>query len=114
MRYKHAPSIFSQLLVLPFIIVAVLLLVIGLLRYNEQRYYADIETEKTTIERYAIQCYASEGSYPPNLAYLETNYGLILKRELYIYFYEVFASNVLPDIRVVPINPRSQPEGGEL
>ncbi len=112
MKAKHAPSTLSQLLVLPFILAAVVLLIIGLLQYKDNRYVADIATEKATIERYAIQCYASEGSYPPDLTYLEDNYGLILKRERYLYYYEVFASNVLPDIRVIPLNPLPVKDGG--
>lgn len=109
MKVKHAPGTLAQLLVLPFVIAAVLMLVIGLIQYKDSRALADVETEKATIERYAIQCYASEGSYPPDLEYLEANYGLILSRDRYLYYYEVFAANVLPDIRVVPLVPLQQP-----
>ena len=55
---------------------------------------------ENTIKRYAIQCYAAEGSYPPNLDYLEKNYGLILDTEYYFYYYEAFSSNFVPDIAV--------------
>lgn len=109
MKVKHAPSTLAQLLVLPFMLAAVALLVFGLIQYENSRAVQDVETEKATIERYAIQCYASEGSYPPDLQYLEDNYGLILSRDRYMYFYEIFAANVLPDIRVVPLIPRDAP-----
>ncbi len=47
-----------------------------------------------------VQCYALEGSYPPSLEYLEDHYGLILDREKYYFYYEVFASNVMPTVEV--------------
>lgn len=47
-----------------------------------------------------IQCYALEGGYPPSLDYLEEHYGLILDRDRYYFFYEVFASNVMPMVEV--------------
>ncbi len=109
MKVKHAPSTLAQLLVLPFVLVSMLLLVLGLIQYKDNHNIADIDTERATIERYAIQCYASEGSYPPDLEYLEANYGLLLSRERYLYYYEVFAANVLPDIRVVPLVPLPNP-----
>lgn len=53
-----------------------------------------------TIRNYAVECYAIEGSYPSDLNYLEEHYGLILDYERYNYYYDAFASNVLPDISV--------------
>jgi hypothetical protein len=98
----HLPSTMSQLLTLPFVIIVILILITSLVNYTDAQGAKDMETERITIEKYAIQCYASEGSYPPDLEYLVNNYGLILHHDDYIYYYEVFASNVLPDIRVLP------------
>jgi hypothetical protein len=53
-----------------------------------------------TVRKYLIQCYASEGAYPENLQYLAENYGLIIDNENYIYLYQSFSSNILPDIKV--------------
>ena len=47
-----------------------------------------------------VQCYALEGAYPPDLTYLQNNYGLQLDTEHYIYHYDKFASNIMPDVRV--------------
>ena len=58
------------------------------------------ESIENTIKKYAVQCYASEGSYPPNLDYLVDNYGLMLDKKNYFYYYEAFASNFMPDISV--------------
>lgn len=109
MKVRHGPSTYAQLLALPFMIIAILLLTLALIQFQNQRTLTNIDTEKETIVKYAIQCYASEGSYPPSLEYLEANYGLILNRDRYLYYYEIFASNVLPDIRVIPLTPIKQP-----
>jgi len=47
-----------------------------------------------------VQCYALEGSYPPDLEYLEKHYGLMLDRDDFYYYYEVFGSNVMPTVEV--------------
>ena len=47
-----------------------------------------------------VQCYALEGRYPEDMEYLSKNYGLLLDTKRYIYHYEKFASNILPDVRV--------------
>ena len=54
------------------------------------------------IRRSALQCYAVEGVYPPDLAYLEDNYGLkVNTRDFYI-TYDAFASNLPPTVVVQP------------
>lgn len=53
------------------------------------------------IRRAVVQCYAIEGMYPPNMAYLEDEYGIKIDEEKYIVHYEVFASNIMPDIIVI-------------
>jgi hypothetical protein len=54
-----------------------------------------------SLRRSAVACYASEGIYPPDLDYLEEHYGLQIDRERYTVFYEIFASNLMPDITVL-------------
>ena len=52
------------------------------------------------IRKAAVSCYALEGQYPPDLDYLVENYGVILDRESYVYWYEAHGSNVMPMIVV--------------
>jgi hypothetical protein len=54
--------------------------------------------------RAAIHCYAIEGSYPESLAYITENYGIHIDRRKYFVSYEIFASNILPDITVITLN----------
>lgn len=59
-----------------------------------------IDVAEKAIQRAALQCYALEGSYPPDLNYLQENYGIIINRDHYYYQYDIFASNIMPEIVV--------------
>ena len=63
------------------------------------------------IRRATIQCYAIEGRYPPSVEYLEEHYGIVIDRSRYNVFYSGWASNVMPDITVIPVTSE---EGGDL
>ena len=54
-----------------------------------------------TIRKNALQCYVIEGVYPPDLAYLEENYGLQINEEDFIVHYEAFSSNLPPVVQVL-------------
>ena len=54
-----------------------------------------------SIRRAAVTCYAVEGIYPPDLEYLQQHYGIQVDETRYDVFYEVFGSNMVPDITVV-------------
>jgi len=56
-------------------------------------------TEKA-IHRAMIQCYAIEGAYPPDVAYLEQNYGVLIDHEKYFVYYEAYGENIMPDVVV--------------
>ena len=56
---------------------------------------------RNAILNSAKQCCAIEGTYPPSLAYLEKNYGLVVNRSDYAITYEVFADNVMPNVVVL-------------
>ena len=49
----------------------------------------------------ALTCYAVEGAYPPGLEYLRENYGLAYDEDQYFVIYDAFASNLMPEIRVI-------------
>ena len=64
---------------------------------NEEEKFAVLAD---AIKRSAVQCYAIEGFYPPNINYLENNYGLVVDHDKYVVSYRIFASNIMPDIEV--------------
>lgn len=55
-----------------------------------------------SIRRGAVQCYALEGAYPEDISYLEQRYGVAYDSELYYVDYTYLASNLMPDITVLP------------
>ena len=71
------------------------------LNFDEAK-QADRQTDivEQSVRNTVAQCYALEGKYPDDLEYLQQNYGLQLDTDRYIYHYEKFASNILPDVRV--------------
>ena len=54
-----------------------------------------------SIRRAAINCYASEGMYPQTYVYLKENYGIAIDESKYMVHYQIFASNIIPDIAVI-------------
>ncbi|MBE5935441.1 MAG: hypothetical protein E7262_06575 [Lachnospiraceae bacterium] len=56
-----------------------------------------------SINRAVSLCYATEGSYPANMDYLKVNYGLEIDEDKYLVHYEIFASNIAPEIKVFKI-----------
>lgn len=61
--------------------------------------------EKQALERAlhrgAAACYAAEGYYPPDLDYLQENYGVKVDESKYIVIYEVQGQNLMPQITVI-------------
>jgi hypothetical protein len=83
-------------------------LMIGVLVYgvstvndaNESEQMAELEN---SVRRAAILCYAVEGRYPESVEELCQHYGLSYDEDKYIVQLDSFASNLLPDIRILTI-----------
>ena len=91
----------------PWLLLAVLVLclIIGVGSRVHQRSRQDMTDGaaaalKAAVQRSATQCYAVEGVYPPDLAYLEEHYGLQVNHAEFYISYNAFASNLPPDVRV--------------
>lgn len=57
---------------------------------------------ETAVRRSVAQCYAVEGTYPPNLEYLEDHYGLLYDTDSFYIDYTAIGSNIMPDITILP------------
>lgn len=79
----------------------IVILVSPLMKSDFQYDKLELDIIKQTVEKYAIQCYATEGSYPPDLDYLSEHYGLILDRDKYIYEYVVVGENIKPIVQIL-------------
>jgi len=82
---------------------AILFFTLFSVQFGERTTARDQETLKKAIARASVQCYAIEGRYPPSIEYLEEHYGVMINRKKYNVFYDGFATNVMPDITVVPV-----------
>ena len=56
-----------------------------------------------SISRAVLSCYSIEGRYPATFDYLKENYGLSVDESRYVVFYQIYASNIMPDIDVLEI-----------
>lgn len=63
-----------------------------------------LKSTREAVTRAVVQCYAVEGQYPPDIDYLREHYGLSVDEELYIVDYQIFASNIMPTILILPKN----------
>ncbi len=53
------------------------------------------------VREAAVSCYALEGAYPATYEDLKARSGIAVDEEKYAVFYEIFASNIMPEITVV-------------
>lgn len=83
------------------VVVAALVFLTGLSNLDRDRSEEGRQQLEEALRRAAVACYAAEGIYPPDLAYLEEHYGIQVDEDRYTVFYEVFASNLMPDITVL-------------
>ena len=80
---------------------AVLVFLTALSNLESGRAEEDQQQLESALRRAAVACYAAEGIYPPNLDYLKDHYGIQIDESRYTVMYDVFGSNLMPDITVV-------------
>lgn len=81
----------------------IVLFVTGVTFFSKRADKEGAETLRNGIRRASVQCYAIEGRYPPSVQYLEENYGIQIDRNRYNVFYDGFASNIMPEISIFPV-----------
>ncbi|MDR0929276.1 MAG: hypothetical protein LBM74_06120 [Oscillospiraceae bacterium] len=60
----------------------------------------ETELVRNAVRDAVLTCYAVEGFYPQQLEYLKEHYGLGFNEDRYFVYYDAFASNIMPEIRV--------------
>lgn len=102
-RKKEKNSVYGYILSLAAMLAAVAVFAVVMLNFAGRTGGREEETLKKAVTRASVQCYAIEGRYPPSVEYLEENYGVQINRKKYNVFYDGFASNVMPEINIIPI-----------
>ena len=82
------------------VLIALIWLFIRLAGGSENRENAAAAIREA-VETSARQCYVVEGVYPPDLRYLEENYGLQINTAEFYVVYDIYASNMPPTVKVV-------------
>lgn len=68
-----------------------------------------LDLAEQSIRRAAVQCYALEGTYPVSWDHLKEVYGVSVDESRYFVDYQYVASNLMPDITVLPLEGRESP-----
>lgn len=92
------------------IVVVLVLAVLLVNRIDLAHETAETEIVRDAVKNAAITCYAVEGAYPDDVAYLREHYRLAYDADRYLVTYDAFASNMIPDIYVTE---RKAKRGGD-
>ncbi len=95
-------SVIGYLISALFLFLCLYLLLVATREISARSKAEQLEVLDQAIQRATIQCYAIEGRYPPSVEYLEEHYGLTIDRDNYHVFYDGWASNIMPEITVLP------------
>ena len=103
---KQTRKLNIPIFLLPLLAVAVLLVFLTSLSNLERGRSEEGKRQlEDALRRASVACYAAEGIYPPNLDYLREHYGIQIDETRYMVVYDVFASNLMPDITVLEQTP---------
>lgn len=101
-KEKNYRAVLTGLVSIMLFSAVIALLIVGIRFFSGQASEKGSDTLRDGIRRASVQCYAIEGRYPPSVEYLEENYGIKIDRDRYHIFYNGFASNIMPEITVIP------------
>lgn len=102
-RRRERSQVRGYLLSAAALLLLVAVFAVGALTFAGKAGKKGEESLRRAVTRASVQCYAIEGRYPPSVEYLEENYGVRIDRDRYNVFYNGFASNVMPEIVINPI-----------
>ena len=101
-RSESALGGLLRAIILPLAAVAVLMAFAGAVNSLEQDSWGESKRQlEEALRRGCVACYAAEGSYPSDLDYLKEHYGIQIDETRYTVYYNIFASNLMPDITVL-------------
>ncbi|MCL1982090.1 MAG: hypothetical protein FWG53_03220 [Clostridiales bacterium] len=98
-----AKKLLSYLVLAAVFLLVLRFVTVGLTQAGETSSSEGLRIAEDSIRRAVVNCYASEGNYPPSYEYLKSHYGISVDESKYIVHYEIFASNIMPDITVLEV-----------
>lgn len=95
-------AMFSGVRVVLFSAIVIGVVFVGISQAAEANRAEGLRVLEEAILRAAVHSYAVNGYFPESIEYITENFGIYVGRRFVVH-YEVFASNVLPDIRVFEV-----------
>lgn len=99
-RYRTEKVWLPALLRLAVFVAAAVLVLRGVDRAAKLSDRDGLRAAEQAVRQAAVSCYALEGAYPASYEELKRRSGIALDDE-YVVFYEIFASNIMPEVTVI-------------
>jgi hypothetical protein len=80
------------------------LVMVGLRQADAANRAEGLRLLEEALMRAAVHSYAVEGRFPESLELITERYGIFIDTSRFLVHYDVFAANILPDIRVFELN----------
>ena len=100
-RKRHILGLLRGLLMPLVIVAALVVFATAVNRLDSGRDEESLQQLEVSLRRACAACYATEGVYPPDLAYIQERYGIQIDEETYKVDYQVIARNLMPGITVL-------------
>lgn len=100
-NYRNPKTWISVILSLALFALIAVWMLSGIREAGEASEREGLRQAELAVRRAAVSCYALEGAYPANYADLKARSGVAVDERKYKVFYEIFASNIMPEITVV-------------
>ena len=92
---------FFPILLLFFVLLGLLFFADQMSTKNQSYSYEILDQ---ALSRSITQCYALEGTYPPDIKYLQEHYGLTYDEDTFYIDYQYIGSNLRPDVTIIERN----------
>jgi len=96
-----ANTVFSGIRPVIFTFLVIAILFVGFKNAADASRARGARALEEAIVRAAVTGYAVNGYFPESIDYIVKNFGIYIDNSSFIVHYDVFASNLLPDIRVI-------------
>lgn len=101
MKKQKSFVLLKVIFMVAVLLVAIFCLQRATVKMQDSQRSESLKQLDASIRKATMTCYATEGVYPPTIAYLEKNYGIQIDYNRFTVFYDVFAKNMMPDITVM-------------
>jgi hypothetical protein len=104
-REKRWSGVLSAVLGVALFVGVAIWMLSGVRAASEASEQEGFRQAELSVRQAAVSIYALEGAYPESYEALRQRSGIAIDEEKYAVVYEIFASNIMPEITVVRRNP---------